>query len=87
MWYFTHITSSPRYPQSNGLAERTIQTVKKTLRKVVESGQDVYLGLVALQTASLKNIGKSAADVLMKRNPRSLLPSVIPHEKETKCSS
>ena len=75
-WDFHHNPSSLRYPQTNGLVERTIQTVKKTLRKVVKSGNDVYLGLLALRTAPSKDIGKSPAFKLMNRNPRTLLPLV-----------
>ncbi len=39
---FENITSSPRYPQSNGQAERTIQTVKNMLKK----SSDPHLALL-----------------------------------------
>ena len=32
-WGFDHIISSPTYAQSNGFIERTIQTVKKNIKK------------------------------------------------------
>ena len=40
-WGFEIRTSSPRYPQSNGLAERSVGTVKKLWRK--ESDKELAL--------------------------------------------
>ena len=44
-WDFKHDTSSPHFLQSNGLVERTIQTVKNTLKKTHKSSEDVYVAL------------------------------------------
>ena len=38
-WCFTHTLSSLRHPQSNGLAEWFVQTVKAYLTKYIASGQ------------------------------------------------
>ena len=49
-WGFKHVTSSPRYPQSNGFAERMVQTVKKTMLKARQSSTDPDLSLLCLRT-------------------------------------
>ena len=46
---FEHITSSPLYPKSNGLAEKSVQTVKNLIKKCSESGDDIYLALLDLR--------------------------------------
>ncbi|KAK9513146.1 hypothetical protein VZT92_026707 [Zoarces viviparus] len=45
-WDFEHITSSPLYPQSNGLAEKTVQTVKALMDKAHAQRTDPYLSLL-----------------------------------------
>ena len=39
-WDFKHITSSPRYPKSNGFVERSIETIKRALQKSLRTGGD-----------------------------------------------
>lgn len=72
-WNFNHRTSSPRYPQSNGLAERTVQTAKRLLTKSKKDGHNLFMSLLAYRSTPL-SIGLSPSQLLMSRRLRSNLP-------------
>ena len=72
-WNFVHTTSSPHYPQSNGLAEKSVQTVKRLLCKAKDSEADFYQSLLVYRTTPLE-CGISPAQLLMGRRLRSNLP-------------
>ena len=40
-WEFTHVTSSPRYPQSNGKVENAVKTCKTLMKKAVKVKSDI----------------------------------------------
>ena len=79
---FTHVTSSPNYPQSNGEAERAVQLVKNMLKKCIESNGDPYLSLLSYRSTPLKN-GYSPAELLMGRKLKTRLP-ILPSKLEPK---
>lgn len=68
-WQFQHITSSPRYPQSNGEVERAVQTMKMVLNK----SSDEYLALLNYRDTPLHH-GYSPAQLSMGRKLRTRVP-------------
>ena len=64
-WDFT---LSPYYLKSNGLAERTIQTLKKVLKKARKDGTDPNLAILELQnTPRTNDLGSPAQRLFSQR--------------------
>lgn len=83
---FEHLTSSPLYPQSNGLAEKGVQIMKRLLKKAAETGEDPYLAVLNYRASPLEN-GLSLAEMLMNRKLRTKLPSAKHHKVQSTLNS
>ena len=74
-WGFKILTSSLRYSQSNGMSERTIQTIKNLLRKADDAGNDPYIALLEYRNTPITGMQESPAQLLMSRMLKSKLPT------------
>ncbi|XP_028417982.1 uncharacterized protein K02A2.6-like [Dendronephthya gigantea] len=75
LWKFEHVTSSPRYPQSNGKVERAIRDAKQLMKKAKKTGSDPYLALLRYRNTPTQSLGSSPVQRLMSRRTKSLLPT------------
>ena len=73
-WQIDHRVTSPTNAQSNGQAERFVQTIKNSLMKSMEGGEDIHLAILSYITTPLNHNLPSPAELLNSRKFRCLLP-------------
>ena len=69
-----HITSSPHYPQSNGLAEKFVGIIKNIFHKAKEEGQSPYRALMVYRNTPLNGNLQSPMQILQGRQAHTDLP-------------
>ena len=80
-WQIDHRITSPTNAQSNGQAERFVQTVKNSLTKGMEGGEDLHLAILSYITTPLNHSLPSPAELLSSRKFRCLLPLQLQQPK------
>nr|XP_018914208.1 PREDICTED: uncharacterized protein K02A2.6-like [Bemisia tabaci] len=62
---FTTVTSSPHYPQSNGMAESAVKRAKSLLKKTLETKGDIDLAVLEYNSTPIVHLGASPSQMLM----------------------
>ncbi|XP_035700303.1 uncharacterized protein K02A2.6-like [Branchiostoma floridae] len=73
-WNFTHQTSSPGYPQSNGKVENSVKTAKQLMEKAWIGNTDPYLALLDFRNTPTQGIGSSPVQRLFARRTKTTMP-------------
>ncbi|KAL5467062.1 hypothetical protein EMCRGX_G031233 [Ephydatia muelleri] len=85
---FRHVKTAPYHPASNGLAERAVQTVKEALKK---SSGDMEACLIRFlfqyRLTPHSTTGRSLAELLLGRQPRSHLDFMVPERQDKECNN
>ena len=72
---FKYCTTSPHYPQANGMAEKAVQTAKNLIKKAIADKRDPYLALLEHCNTPLSDQLRSPVQRLMGRRTRTLIPT------------
>ena len=74
-WGFEHVTSSPRYPQSNGKAESAVKVAKFLIRKALMAQEDPWLSILAYRNMPSQYSKTSPVQRYLDRRTRTTLPT------------
>ena len=72
-WRIQHRMTSPTNAQSNGQVEYFVQTIKNSLTKAIEGGEDLHLAILSYITTPFNHSLLLAAELLNSRKFRCLL--------------
>ena len=75
-WNFEDVTSSPRYPQSNGKAENAVRNVERLFAKCRAAGVSEFQALLDWWNTPSEGMDSSPAQHLLGRRCKTLLPTL-----------
>ena len=73
-WDFDCVFVSPRFPQSNGLAERAVGIVKAIFKKAFDDHKEWVIGLMEYRNTPISGLNLSPAQMLYNRRLKTKLP-------------
>jgi len=74
-WDIKHVTSSPRFPQSNGFIERHVRTIKAIVTKCIADKEDLQRALMNVRATPISTDLPSPAEMLLGKPISTMLPS------------
>ena len=75
MYEFKHVTSSPKYPQSNGKVENGVKMAKNLMKKAASTNSDFQLALLDWRNTPTEGMKSSPAQWMFGRCTRTPLPT------------